>query len=333
MKSVIKSARTVDEAVSLALQDLGLTKASVEIEVLEEPSKGLLGIFGSKDAIVKVTEKVDFKIDINDIYGENVKVDFENDVKEENLQETKEETIQENTQKTFEHEFKKEETEVKEEKEVSTSQDSYQEPVADVETPVSTDAPETQEAIDLPKEDSSNEVQETVEAQKSEEAQEVQESAPVQETTEKADLKEQLEYILDAMHIKANVESKTDDQAIALNLVDISEEDTGIIIGRKGETLDSLQYILSLMANKNSKDFSRVTLDVANYRSRRKDAIENKAKKLAFRVIKSKKPMSLEPMNSYERRIVHYALQDYKEVETVSQGSFPNRKVIIKYKD
>lgn len=297
MKSVIKSARTVDEAVNLALQDLGLTKDSVEIEVLEEPSKGLLGIFGSKDAIVKVTEKVDFKIDINDIYGEKTKLDFDKDVKEHNLQETKEESIEENKQESFEYELRNDSDQVDDEDfslENEKAQEAGEEKLENLESTSNSSA---------------------------------------QENISSKDVKDHLEYILDAMHIKARVEAQVNDETTMLNLVDISEEDTGIIIGRKGETLDSLQYILSLIANKNSKDFSRVTLDVAKYRLRRKEAIENKARKLAFRVIKSKKSMSLEPMNSYERRIVHYALQDYKEVETVSQGSFPNRKVVIKYKD
>lgn len=313
MKSVIKSAKTVDEAVNLGLADLGLTRNNIEIEVLEEPKSGLLGIFGSKDAIVKITEKVEFKIDINDIYGEKTKT--KETVKEVNL----------------EPEVK--ETPVKTQEEVNITD----EPV------IETQPKHTKEIIEEKKVETKSEKTEEIkpievkEESKKVKPQEKTSNQEVSKTSSKEEIlaavKVNLEDLLESMHIKANVDAKIENDTLSYNLVDISEEDTGIIIGRKGETLDSLQYILSLMANKNSSAFNRVALNVANYRARRKDAIENNARKVAFRVIKSKKAIALEPMNSYERRIVHYALQNYKEVETVSQGNFPNRKVVIKYKD
>lgn len=317
MNSVIKSAKTVDEAIELALIDLGLTRDSVEIEVLEEAKSGFLGIFGSQDAIVKVTEKIEFKIDINDIYGEKEAEEAKKaKEKEEALlaeKKAEEEKIRKQKEAQEREKARKEAEDKKaiEEKKMAEKREAEEQEKLAEKAPTSDDTIETV-SEDVFEQESSNE------KKSSEQLLE--------------DVKTNLEDILKSMHIEASVEAENDNGVFSYNLVDISEEDTGIIIGRKGETLDSLQYILSLMANKNSTDYNRVSLNVANYRTRRKEAIENNAKKLAFKVIKSKKPMSLEPMNSYERRIVHYALQNYKEVETISQGNFPNRKVVIKYK-
>lgn len=306
MKSTIKSAKTVDEAIELGLKDLGLSRNEIEYEVLEDAKSGFLGIFGSKDAIVKISQKEEFKIDINDIYGKKA-LHEEQLNKEKELAKKKAEEKAQSIEK-FEAENKAQVKKLLEE--------------------------EKQAEVELEK-------KAQVEAQALEaEKQEVEDDLNQDEKSDAFDknqalnlIKEKLESILKLMHIEAKVEADIDEKSFNYNLVDISEEDTGIIIGRKGETLDSLQYILSLIANKNSSEFMRVSLNVANYKNRRKEAIENNARKLAFRVIKTKKSIALEPMNSYERRIVHYALQKYKEVETVSQGSFPNRKVIIKYKN
>lgn len=326
MKSVIKSAKTVDEAVELGLRDLGLTRDSVDIEVLEESKSGFLGIFGSKDAIVKITEKIDFKIDINDIYGEKVEDKVETTKKKPYTQEKKVSENKEQRQKPVQKSEKRVERQ-----ENKTVVEKNRKPANKQSRPKFEEKIENKPAP----------------VEKKVEPKEVIKQAPVENTVKsvednqikvsKEDLlllvKENLEQLVNSMHIKAKVNASLEDETLAFNLVDISEEDTGIIIGRKGETLDSLQYILSLMANKNTSTFNRVTLDVANYRTRRKEAIENNARKVAYKVIKSRRPIALEPMNSYERRIVHYALQSYKEVETVSQGNFPNRKVVIKYKD
>ncbi|MGF0040231.1 RNA-binding cell elongation regulator Jag/EloR [Peptoniphilaceae bacterium SGI.131] len=284
MRSVIKSAKSVDEAVELGLKELGLTKSQVEIEILEQAKKGLFGLLGSKEAIVKVSEKIDVKEDIlRDVFGSSM-LKKEDTLKEEVSESRKKPEVE---TVSFKEEILVEET-------FDEKKELIEESVEVVET-------------DFEKEGLS------------------------QEEVEKK-LVENLQDLLEKMHIVAKVESKFTDNSLYLNLKDISEEDTGIVIGRKGETLDSLQYILSLIANRYSQDFHRVTLDVANYRARRRDAIENNARKVAFKVLKSKRSIALEPMNAYERRIVHYALQNYKEIETVSQGNFPNRKVVVKYK-
>lgn len=103
----------------------------------------------------------------------------------------------------------------------------------------------------------------------------------------------------------------------------------GILIGKRGQTLDSLQYLTSLVVNKEQKEYVRVKLDTENYRKRRKETLENLARNIAYKVKKTRKPVSLEPMNPYERRIIHSALQSNKFVETYSEGNEPYRHVVV----
>ena len=114
--------------------------------------------------------------------------------------------------------------------------------------------------------------------------------------------------------------------------IDLSGEDMGILIGKRGQTLDSLQYLVSLVVNKKSENYVRVKLDTENYRERRKETLETLAKNIAYNVKRTKRSVSLEPMNPYERRIIHAALQNDKYVTTRSEGEDPFRHVIISLK-
>jgi spoIIIJ-associated protein len=114
--------------------------------------------------------------------------------------------------------------------------------------------------------------------------------------------------------------------------VDIKGEDVGIIIGKRGQTLDSLQYLANLAVNKNSEKFVKVKLDTENYRKRRKETLENLAKNIAFKVKRTKRPVALEAMNPFERRIIHFSLQQDKFVTTYSEGEEPFRHVVIALK-
>lgn len=109
----------------------------------------------------------------------------------------------------------------------------------------------------------------------------------------------------------------------------LTGEDIGFIIGHRGETLDALQYLSSLVANHVDESYYRVTLDVGNYREKRKETLENLGKKMAARAVKTGRNASLEPMNPYERRIIHAALQDFNGVTTYSTGTEPGRRVVI----
>lgn len=140
-----------------------------------------------------------------------------------------------------------------------------------------------------------------------------------------------LQKVLAAMNITADIEVVYDEEneMVEVNLIG---EDMGILIGKRGQTLDSLQYLVSLVVNKGSEKYLKVKLDTENYRERRKETLENLAKNIAFRVRKTQKPVTLEPMNPYERRIIHSALQNDKYCETHSEGEDPNRKVIVSLK-
>ena len=115
--------------------------------------------------------------------------------------------------------------------------------------------------------------------------------------------------------------------------IDFEGEDMGILIGKRGQTLDSLQYLTSLVVNKGRQGYIRVKLDTEDYRNRRKETLENLARSIAYKVRKTRKPVSLEPMNPYERRIIHSALQGNRYVETYSEGNEPYRHVVVKLKN
>lgn len=122
-----------------------------------------------------------------------------------------------------------------------------------------------------------------------------------------------------------------DEENRTMNIV-FDGEDMGLLIGKRGQTLDSLQYIISLVVNKESDSYIRIKVDTENYRERRKATLENLAKNLAYKVKRTRRPVSLEPMNPYERRVIHSALQNDRYVETHSEGEEPYRKVVITLK-
>lgn len=140
-----------------------------------------------------------------------------------------------------------------------------------------------------------------------------------------------LTQVFDAMNIDAEIDLKYDELESTLD-INLSGKDMGVLIGKRGQTLDSLQYLVSLVVNKNSETYLKVKLDTENYRERRKETLENLAKNIAYKVKRTKKAVSLEPMNPYERRIIHSALQNDKFVETHSEGDEPYRRVVVTVK-
>ena len=132
------------------------------------------------------------------------------------------------------------------------------------------------------------------------------------------------------LQVEIKIEYKNEDGNLD---IDFEGEDMGILIGKRGQTLDSLQYLTSLVVNKGRQGYIRVKLDTEDYRNRRKEALENLARSIAYKVRKTRKPVSLEPMNPYERRIIHSALQGNRYVETYSEGNEPYRHVVVKLKN
>lgn len=138
-----------------------------------------------------------------------------------------------------------------------------------------------------------------------------------------------LQGVFKAMEMNVEIKAEFSDDTLS---VDLNGDDMGVLIGKRGQTLDSLQYLTSLVVNKGKASYTRVKLDTENYRNRRKETLENLARNIAFKVKKTKRPVFLEPMNPYERRIIHSALQNDPYVTTHSEGEEPYRKVVVTLK-
>ena len=141
-----------------------------------------------------------------------------------------------------------------------------------------------------------------------------------------------LEKVFAAMEIQVGVNIVENQEDGVMN-IDLSGEDMGVLIGKRGQTLDSLQYLVSLVVNKGEEDYVRVKVDTENYRQRRKDTLENLAKNISQKVKITGKTITLEPMNPYERRVIHSALQGDRYVETHSEGEEPFRRVVVALKE
>lgn len=230
MMMVEKSAKTIEEAIDAALEELKSDRDKVDIEILEQPSKGIFGLIGSKHAKVRVT------------------------LREEKAPEKK-----------------KEENIIKKEIRIT----DY--------------------------------------------------------TLEKEKARKFLRDVLESMDIKAEIRVRDTKEGLYINL---SGPKMGVIIGRRGQTLDSLQYLVSLVINKDKEreSFVKVILDTEDYRKKREETLQRLARRLAERVQKTGKKVELEPMNPYERRIIHSTLQEFADITTFSEGEEPYRKVIISHK-
>ena len=144
-------------------------------------------------------------------------------------------------------------------------------------------------------------------------------------------VKEFLNKVFEAMKLTVVIDIKYDEENATMD-IDLSGDEMGVLIGKRGATLDSLQYLVSLVANKETDNYIRVKVDTENYRQRRKDTLENLAKNISYKVKRTKRSISLEPMNPYERRIIHSALQNDRFVTTHSEGDEPFRRVVVTLK-
>lgn len=143
--------------------------------------------------------------------------------------------------------------------------------------------------------------------------------------------KDFLKDVFEAMNMAVVVDVKYDEENKNVD-IELSGDEMGVLIGKRGQTLDSLQYLVSLVVNKDSEEYIRVKVDTEDYRKRRKETLENLAKNIAYKVKRTKRSVSLEPMNPYERRIIHSALQNDKYVTTHSEGEEPFRRVVVTLK-
>ena len=313
MRSTVISAKTVEECVNKALDKLQANRNEVNIEVINEAKQGFLGLFGAKDAVVRVSLKDDVKEKGTGDFVKNILNSDFNSVETEQKEDTK--VIED----------KKIVEEVEETKSTEDDKEEIVEKSVKPEKPVEPAKPVEAE-----------EVKETEEAVKSEETEEEQE-AESDVTIDRNDelfitSKNFLKQMIEDMGIDCDIESRTEGNMIKFNIMCSEESDIGIIIGKRGETLDSLQYIVNLVTNRNSDTYIRVILDCNQYRSKRERSLQKLARRLADKAVQTGRDIKLEPMNPYERRIIHTYLQNDEKVNTFSQGNEPNRRVIIKRK-
>ena len=271
--SIRVSAKTVDDAITEALIQLGVTSDRLEYEVIEKGSAGFLGI-GMKQAVIEARRKP----------------------------EPKEEKVEEPV---------------------------VEEPVKAEPKKVETVQPQKAAAEKKADEPQKAAFEKAVEKEVKEEVKKETKLVEVQPQTIEA-VEDFLKNTMKAMDME--VELKTEiDQDGAL-CVDMSGEHMGILIGKRGQTLDSLQYLANRVANKHQEGYVRVKLDTENYRARREETLRHLAKNIAHKVKRNRRPVALEPMNPYERRIIHSALQSDPYVMTHSEGEEPFRKVVLTLK-
>lgn len=245
MMSVEKTGKTIDDAITEALIELGATTEEVDVEILERGSKGFLGL-GAKYARVRVTLK-----------------------------------------------------------EISSTQDKLQSAI---------------------KEDVLVEIKETIKKDLKEEVKVEHKKTDLNVDDAIKSATEFLSSVLKEMGIQAEFESKVENERVYIN---ISGNKMGMVIGKRGDTLDALQYLTNIVVNKGHNDYVKIMLDTEDYRSRREETLRKVAYKFAKKATQTKRPVILEPMNPYDRRIIHSALQDSKHVKTHSEGKEPFRRVVI----
>lgn len=309
MRSTVISAKTVEECVDKALDKLQANRNEVNIEVINEAKQGFLGLFGAKDAVVRVSLKDDVKEKGTGDFVKNILNSDSNSVETEQKEDTK--VI--------------EDKKIVEEVKTEPTEDDKEEIV---EEPVETAKPvESKEVKDA------EEAEEAVKSEETEEEQEAESNVTIDRNDELfITSKNFLKQMIEDMGIDCDIESRTEGNMIKFNILCSQESDIGIIIGKRGETLDSLQYIVNLVTNRNSDTYIRVILDCNQYRSKRERSLQKLARRLADKAVQTGRDIKLEPMNPYERRIIHTYLQNDEKVNTFSQGNEPNRRVIIKRK-
>ena len=300
MKQYEASAKTVEEAIELGLQELGVSIGDVDVLVVEEGSKGLFGLFGSRLAKVRLTVKDSEEDPLGDLMLEEQKPAAKPEKKTEKKPEKKPaEKKPAAEKKAAKPAEKKAEPKAEPEKAEETAKEEKPEAKAEIrpmEKPEVTMIPADQLTEDSP--------------------------AGVAHAF--------LMELTRLMGVDVTIDMGSDAEG---NLYGYINGDTlGILIGRRGETLDALQYLTSLKVNRGREGYTRITLDSENYRAKREDTLIRLANRMANRALRTGRKVSLEPMNPYERRIIHYALQQTDGVTTHSEGDEPNRHVVITQK-
>jgi spoIIIJ-associated protein len=291
MTSLEMTGKSISEAVELGAKELGVSLADIEYEVIQEPSKGFLGI-GAKPAKVLVK-----------LAGVTAE------------EEKKEKIERKNSQPKPEKKFEAKKSEPKKQPKAETKEVKKEEPKKSEPKPVAEVKPEVKEPVQP--------AQPEVEETQSERMNLTDEDKKKIVSSATDFLKE----VFEAMNMKVNLDAKFEDNKQII--VEMTGDDMGVIIGKRGQTLDSLQYLTNLVVNKGEYPYMNVTLDTEGYRMRRKETLEHLAFNLAKKAKHIRKNVVLEPMNPYERRIIHSTLQNDRFVTTYSEGTEPYRYVVI----
>ena len=298
MNSIEITAKTTEEAISEGLEKLGVGISDVKVDIIEEGSKGLFGFFGSRLAKIRLTV-------FEDEEGDEVKEIFSH-AAEPAKPEPKPVKQAEPAKAEKKQPAKKAKPEPKTAEKTEPK-------------PVKTAKARPEKKADAPTQETEAPAREPVPVTPAEQLDPATKAGKAQDFLQNVTKLMGLEGI--AVHVK------TDDEGYLR--VDMQGDTSGILIGRRGETLDALQYLTSLYVNKGQSDYTRVTLDTENYRAKREDTLVRLANRMANRAVKTGRRVSMEPMNPYERRILHSALQGNENVETHSEGEEPNRHVVI----
>lgn len=306
MKSYESTGRTVEEAISAGLSEHGLSIGDVNVEILEEGSKGLFGLFGSRQARVRLTiNEMDVQSATRDIFKDSLSEEPQRGARRQAKEMAPREQAPRPERKPAEKAEKPEKEEAPAEKKPTRARKPRQR------------APKA----------------ERVDAKETRTAPAPREHVPVEPAVQadralpEGQAQEFLQELTGLMGLSIAVSVRTDADGHVFARLDGDPQ--GILIGRRGETLDALQYLTSLKVNRGREEYVRVTLDSEGYRERREEALVRLANRMANRARKTGRRVSMEPMNPYERRIFHSALQATPGIATHSEGEDPNRHVVI----
>ena len=296
--------KTREEAIDNALEELDLTIDEVTIEDVEEGSKGLFGFFGSRLWTVRVTAIQDQEasdvIDTHSLFADSLE-EKEDAAKQPQEKKEKKQVLRQAAEKKGE----------KAEKAAAGNAETEKKEIRQAEK----------------KEKRSSEKKASRKTKQEAEAKPLQPAEQADPQTAAGRAQDFLQQLTKLMGVEVSVHVSTDEEGNVR--VNMEGDSQGILIGRRGETLDALQYLTSLKVNKGHGDYTRVTLDTEGYRARREEALVRLANRMANRAVKTGRRVSIEPMNPYERRILHSALQGNPDVTTHSEGEEPNRHVVI----
>ena len=328
-------AKTVNDAITDALIELEITSDLIEYEVIEEGSSGLLGLF-SKEAVIRARRKEEAAEEEEDLF--DIKPQF----KAGSLMSPQKPKQAKKMGKQSGQDTKADRAEKADK--ADKAEKSGKDVKAAVKASAGKNAPSSDRENNDSKDhkDNKEREQKTVnktavkEQLKKAPADQAAEQVPERPVTEdepftNKDVDDILKEIFAKLEIEATVTTTINRGERVVNVI-VEGDDTGEIIGKRGQTLDAIQYLLSIVINKEQEAYYRVKLDTNNYRERRQKTLENLAKNVASKVKKTRKKVVLEPMNPYERRVIHSYLQADKYVTTKSEGVEPNRRVVVYYK-